>query len=145
MAKSAEIKPIAVSGIEQLPEAAARLLPQVKTASVVAFYGQMGAGKTTLIKELCRQLEVNDVVNSPTFSLVNEYHTQNGDTVYHFDFYRINKLEEVYDFGYEEYFYSGSLCLIEWPELIADLLPEDTLEIAIKEQADGSRIISSKR
>lgn len=136
------MNPIEISGIQALPTATASLLPYIKEADVVAFYGKMGAGKTTLIKELCKQLGVNDVVNSPTFSLVNEYHTQNGETIYHFDFYRINKLEEAYDFGYEEYFYSGNLCLIEWPELIEQLLPEDTLKLQITENADSSRTVA---
>ncbi len=134
--------PIEIHGIQELPKAVASLLPYIKDASVVAFYGKMGAGKTTLTKELCQQLGVADVVNSPTFSLVNEYHTKDGKTIYHFDFYRINKLEEVYDFGYEEYFYSGNLCLIEWPELIEQLLPETTLRLQIEEKPDGSRIVS---
>lgn len=135
------MKQIEVNNIQELPQAAASLLPEIRKATVVAFYGKMGVGKTTLIKELCSQLGITDVVNSPTFSLVNEYRTNSGDKVYHFDFYRINKLEEVYDFGYEEYFYSNSLCLIEWPELIEPLLPEDCLRIQIEEQPDGSRII----
>lgn len=134
--------PIEIEGIEALPIATASLLPYIKEADVVAFYGKMGAGKTTLIKELCKQLGVIDVVNSPTFSLVNEYHTENGETIYHFDFYRINKLEEVYDFGYEEYFYSGNLCLIEWPELIEPLLPENTLKLQIVENTNGLRVVS---
>ena len=134
--------PIEICGIQALPTATASLLSYIKEASVVAFYGKMGAGKTTLIKELCRQLGVTSVVNSPTFSLVNEYHTKDGETIYHFDFYRINKLEEVYDFGYEEYFYSGNLCLIEWPELVEQLLPDDTLKLLIEEKPDGCRVIS---
>lgn len=134
---------IEIHGIQELPTAAASLLTHIKEASVVAFYGKMGAGKTTLIKELCQQLGVTNVVNSPTFSLVNEYHTESGDIIYHFDFYRINKVEEVYDFGYEEYFYSGNLCLIEWPELIEQLLPEDTLKLQIEEKPDGTRSVSN--
>ena len=135
------MNPIEIKGIQALPTAASSLLQQVKDATAVAFYGKMGVGKTTLIKELCKQLNVTDVVNSPTFSLVNEYHTKDGGTIYHFDFYRINKLEEVYDFGYEEYFYSGNLCLIEWPELIEPLLPEGCLRLQIEEQPDGSRLL----
>ncbi|MDR0660314.1 MAG: tRNA (adenosine(37)-N6)-threonylcarbamoyltransferase complex ATPase subunit type 1 TsaE [Prevotellaceae bacterium] len=138
------MKPIEIHGIQELPIAAASLLPIIKEAAVIAFYGKMGVGKTTLIKELCRKLGVTDVVNSPTFSLVNEYHTESEATIYHFDFYRINKLEEVYDFGYEEYFYSGNLCLIEWPELIETLLPDNTLRLQIEQQPDGTRTISKK-
>lgn len=134
---------IVVNGLQKLPKAATQLLPEIAKASVVALYGKMGAGKTTLVKELCRQLRVVDVANSPTFSLVNEYHTEDGDSIFHFDFYRINKLEEVYDFGYEEYFYSGKLCLIEWPELIEQLLPENTLRLQIEENpTNGVRTIS---
>lgn len=133
---------IEIHGIQELPTAASSLLSIIKEAAVVALYGKMGAGKTTLIKELCSQLGVTDIVNSPTFSLVNEYHTVDGKTIFHFDFYRINKLEEVYDFGYEEYFYSGNLCFIEWPELIEQLLPEDTLKLQIAEQPNGTRIVS---
>lgn len=92
--------------------------------TIVLFHGEMGAGKTTLIKEICSQMNVMDTVTSPTFALINEYNTETGRPVYHFDFYRIGSLEEVFDLGYEEYFYSGNLCLIEWPEKIAGLLPE---------------------
>ena len=117
---------------------------------VIAFYGKMGAGKTTFIKALCEELGVEDVITSPTFAIVNEYSTAadsslftlHSSLIYHFDFYRIKKLEEVYDMGYEDYFYSGNLCLIEWPELIEDLLPEDALRVTIEEQPDGSRTIT---
>jgi len=113
---------------------------------VIAFYGKMGAGKTTFIKALCEELGVEDVITSPTFAIVNEYSLPLGGklegALYHFDFYRIKKIEEVYDMGYEDYFYSGNLCLIEWPELIEDLLPEDALRVTIEEQPDGSRIIA---
>ena len=113
---------------------------------VIAFYGKMGAGKTTFIKAICEELGVNDVITSPTFAIVNEYSLPLGGrlegALYHFDFYRIKKIEEVYDMGYEDYFYSGNLCLIEWPELIEDLLPEDALRVTIEEQPDGSRTIT---
>ena len=113
---------------------------------VIAFYGKMGAGKTTFIKALCEELGVEDVITSPTFAIVNEYSLPLGGrlegALYHFDFYRIKKIEEVYDMGYEDYFYSGSLCLIEWPELIEDLLPEDAVRVTIDAQADGSRTIT---
>ena len=113
---------------------------------VIAFYGKMGAGKTTFIKALCEELGVEDVITSPTFAIVNEYSLPLGGrlegALYHFDFYRIKKIEEVYDMGYEDYFYSGNLCLIEWPELIEDLLPEDALRVTIEEQPDGSRTIT---
>ena len=113
---------------------------------VIAFYGKMGAGKTTFIKALCEELGVEDVITSPTFAIVNEYSLPLGGrlegALYHFDFYRIKKIEEVYDMGYEDYFYSGNLCLIEWPELIEELLPENALRVTIEEQPDGSRIIA---
>ena len=113
---------------------------------VIAFYGKMGAGKTTFIKALCEELGVEDVITSPTFAIVNEYSLPLGGrlegALYHFDFYRIKKIEEVYDMGYEDYFYSGNLCLIEWPELIEELLPEDALRVTIEEQPDGSRTIT---
>lgn len=109
----------------------------------VCFLRKMGAGKTTFIKALCEVLGVDDVVNSPTFSIVNEYRSATtGELVYHFDFYRIAKLEEVYDMGYEDYFYSGALCFIEWPELVEDLLPGSAVAVKIEEMEDGSRRIS---
>ena len=99
----------------------------------------MGTGKTTFIKALCEELGVEDGITSPSFAIVNEYHSPTVGPIFHFDFYRIKKLEEVYDMGYEDYFYSGHLCLIEWPELIEDLLPDDAVRIHIEEQADGQR------
>lgn len=131
-----------VAGIEGLAEVSDYLMSLRDEADVVAFYGPMGAGKTTLIKDLCHRMGVTDEVNSPTFAIVNEYVTEEGDAVYHFDFYRIKKLEEAYDIGYENYFYSGSLCLIEWPELIEPLLPERYLRVDIQLGAtDNERII----
>ena len=131
---------IKINGIEGLEEAAKTFVNAMGERSVFAFYGKMGAGKTTFIKALCKALGIEDIVNSPTFALVNEYRSDTtGELVYHFDFYRINKIEEVYDMGYEDYFYSGAICLIEWPELIEDLLPEDAVRVDIVENADGSR------
>ena len=101
----------------------------------------MGAGKTTFIKAICEELGCQDVITSPTFAIVNEY-SSDTTPIYHFDFYRIKKLEEVYDMGYEEYFYSGALCFIEWPELIEELLPDDAVRVNINEQEDGSRTIT---
>lgn len=116
---------------------------KASNSTVFAFYGKMGAGKTTLIKALCDVLGVSDMVNSPTFSLVNEYRSDTtGELIYHFDFYRIKKIEEVYDMGYEDYFYSGALCFIEWPTLIEDLLPGDAVSVNIEEMEDGSRVVS---
>ncbi len=134
---------LTVSNIEELPDAARAVLSLIGNHKVVAFYGTMGAGKTTLIKALCAAMGISATVNSPTFSIVNEYRRPTGEPVYHFDFYRINKIEEVYDFGYEEYFYSGQLCLIEWPELIEPLLPAGTLKLHINIEPDGRRSITS--
>lgn len=121
-------------------EAAAReFLNQLGERRIVAFYGSMGAGKTTFIKAICSVLGVTDAVASPTFAIVNEYLAASGSNIYHFDFYRIKKLEEAYDIGYENYFYSGDLCLIEWPELIEELLPADAVRVHIQETATGLR------
>ena len=104
--------------------------------NLIFINGTMGAGKTTLIREICGQLGVTDNVTSPTFALINQYRTEGGERINHFDFYRINKLEEAYDLGYEEYFDSGNLCLIEWPEKIEELLPEDVLVVKIEIDPD---------
>lgn len=109
---------------------------------VFLFYGSMGAGKTTFIRAICEELGVEESVNSPTFAIVNEYRTGEGDPIYHFDFYRINKEEEAYDFGYEDYFYSGDLCFVEWPEKIENLLPEDAVTVSITELPDGTREVA---
>lgn len=130
-----------IDSINDLPEAADAILEALNGRSIVAFWGEMGAGKTTLIRALCDRLGITDTVTSPTFALVNEYHTETGEPIYHFDFYRINRIEEVFDFGYEEYFYSGNLCLIEWPEKIEGLLPEETLSVRIRITSDESRTI----
>ena len=132
-----------VQSVEGLAEVSDYLISQRNEADVIAFYGPMGAGKTTLIKDLCHRMGVTDEVNSPTFAIVNEYVTEESESVYHFDFYRIKKLEEAYDIGYENYFYSGNLCLIEWPELIEPLLPERYLRVDIRLGAtDDERIIN---
>ncbi len=132
-----------VDAVEGLGEVSEYLLSLRDWADVVAFYGPMGAGKTTLIKDLCHRMGVTDEVNSPTFAIVNEYVTETEESVYHFDFYRIKKLEEAYDIGYENYFYSGNLCLIEWPELIEPLLPERFVRVDIRlGDTDDKRIIT---
>jgi len=121
---------------------AKQLIAANPSGRIFAFYGPMGAGKTTFIKAICKELGVADIVQSPSFSIINEYITKEGGSVYHFDFYRIKKLEEVYDIGYEDYLFSGSFCFIEWPELIEPLLPENTIRVRIKGTAD--RIIETE-
>lgn len=132
---------ITISSLDAINDAAKQFVAAMGSNRVFAFYGKMGAGKTTFIKALCTQLGVDDVITSPTFAIVNEYTAGDGSPIYHFDFYRIKKLDEVYDMGYEDYFYNGGLCLIEWPELIETLLPEDAVEVHIAEQPDGTRTI----
>lgn len=134
---------ITITSLEDIHEAAKTFVANMENNTVFAFYGKMGAGKTTFIKAVCEELGVTDVINSPTFAIVNEYRSDiSGELIYHFDFYRIKKLEEVYDMGYEDYFYSGAICFIEWPELIDDLLPNDTVKVSIEEQEDGSRLLT---
>lgn len=130
---------ITIKSLDTIQEAAKEFINRMGEGKVFAFYGKMGAGKTTFIKALCETLGVKDVITSPTFSLINEYTDGKGISIYHFDFYRIKKLEEVYDMGYEDYFYSGNLCLLEWPELIEEILPENVIKVTIEEQADGTR------
>ena len=143
---------IEIKNQETIREAARSFIQQMGNGHVFAFYGQMGAGKTTFIKAICEELGVEDVITSPTFAIVNEYEVRGAEAnsslftlhsslIYHFDFYRIKKLEEVYDMGYEDYFYSGALCFIEWPELIEDLLPDDAVKVSIDENADGTRTV----
>ena len=133
---------IQINSIETIREAAKQFIAAMEDNTVFAFYGKMGAGKTTFIKAVCEELGVTDVINSPTFAIVNEYRSdETGELIYHFDFYRIQKIDEVYDKGYEDYFYSGALCFIEWPELIEDVLPGDAVKVCIEEQADGTRSI----
>jgi len=131
---------IKIQHIEEIREAAQQFVNHIVDHRVFAFYGEMGAGKTTFIKAICEELGVSDVITSPTFAIVNEYTSSDGP-IYHFDFYRIKKLEEVYDMGFEDYFYSGALCFIEWPELIEEVLPEDAVKVCIKEEEDGTRAI----
>ena len=121
---------IKIQSIDTIREAAREFIEKMGDHKVFAFYGKMGAGKTTFVKAICEELGVNDVITSPTFAIVNEYEAHDA-SIYHFDFDRIKKIEEVYDMGYEDYFYSGGLCFIEWPELIEDLLPEDAVKVTI--------------
>ena len=132
---------ITINDIANIGEAARQFVEAIGDRRVFAFYGSMGAGKTTFIKAICKQLGVTDVITSPTFAIVNEYEAPSG-AVFHFDFYRIKRLDEVYDMGYEDYFYSGSLCFIEWPELVEELLPGDAVRVTITEQPDGTRAVS---
>lgn len=133
---------ITINGLENIREAARQFIEAIDQDTVFAFHGEMGAGKTTFIKAICEELGVEDVINSPTFAIVNEYRSASAELIYHFDFYRINKPEEAYDFGYEDYLYSGALCFIEWPEKIEELLPGDTVHVTIKENEDGSRTVT---
>ncbi len=132
---------IQIKSLDDIQQAARMFIDNMGESKVYAFYGKMGAGKTTFIKAICEQLGVDDVITSPTFAIVNEYE---GDdkTIYHFDFYRIKKIEEVYDMGYEDYFYGNGLCFIEWPELIEDLLPLDAVRVNIQEKEDGRRTVT---
>lgn len=134
---------IIINSLSGIGEAAKTFVAAMKQNVIFAFYGKMGAGKTTFIKAVCKELGVSDVVNSPTFSIVNEYRSDtNKEAIYHFDFFRIKKLEEVYDMGYEDYFYSGAICFIEWPELIEELLPSDTVRVYLEETENGARKLS---
>lgn len=131
-----------IKDTNDLHETARQFIAQMGDATVFAFRGKMGVGKTTFIKALCEELGVEDVINSPTFAIVNEYRSGSGELIYHFDFYRINKIEEAYDFGYEDYLYSGALCFIEWPEKVEELLPTDCKNVLIEENPDGSRQVT---
>ena len=133
---------IKIENLDGIRDAARRFIETMGEHTIFAFYGKMGAGKTTFIKALCEELGVEDPVTSPTFALVNEYRSATtAELIYHFDFYRINKLSEAEDIGTEDYFYSGALCFIEWPEKIEDLLPGDVVEVTIKENPDGTRTV----
>ena len=132
-----------IENLEKISEAAHDFVANIGENTVFAFYGKMGAGKTTFVKAVCEELGVDEVITSPTFSIVNEYRSAMTDElIYHFDFYRIKKIEEVYDMGFEDYFYSGALCFIEWPELVEEVLPDDAVKVSIEEQADGSRTVT---
>ena len=132
---------IKIQNIDTIRESAREFIQNMGEHKVFAFYVKMGAGKTTFVKAICEELGVEDVITSPTFAIVNEYEAHD-QSIFHFDFYRIKRLEEVYDMGYEDYFYSGALCFIEWPELIEDLLPEDAVKVTITENTDGTRTVT---
>ena len=133
---------IKIPNTESLATAAEQFVAAMGERRVFAFYGKMGAGKTTFIKAICEALGVEETVTSPTFAIVNEYSDKAGDPVYHFDYYRIKNLREAYDMGSEEYFYSGYPCFIEWPEMVEDLLPEDVTAVTIEVADDDSRIVT---
>lgn len=130
-----------IDSIDKIQIAAKEFIKQMGDNTVFAFRGEMGAGKTTFIKAICEELGVEDVINSPTFAIVNEYRSNSGELIYHFDFYRIKDESEAFDFGYEDYFFSGSLCFIEWPERIESLLPHDVVNVAIEKDENESRKI----
>jgi len=133
---------LVLKSLSDLNVVAEKFLRLIQNKKVIAFFGPMGVGKTTFIKALCNELGVVEIVTSPTFALINEYQTSNGNTIYHFDFYRIEKIEEVFDFGYEDYFYSGNYCFIEWPDKVAEILPDHIVFVQMVENEDGSRTIN---
>lgn len=128
---------ILIKDISEIDVAAKKFVAAMGDRKVFAFYGKMGAGKTTFIKAVCEELGVQDVINSPTFAIVNEYVDGEGEPIYHFDFYRIKNQQEVLDIGYEDYVYSGNVCFMEWPELIENLLPDDAVKVTIEEEEEG--------
>ena len=131
-----------LKNLSDLDIVARKFVENMGNRNVFAFYGEMGAGKTTFIKAICSTLGVTETITSPTFSIVNEYEKSEGEPIFHFDFYRIKNIEEAYDFGYEDYFYSGHLCFIEWPELVEPLLPENVVKVQIVIEDNGQRKIS---
>jgi tRNA threonylcarbamoyladenosine biosynthesis protein TsaE len=133
---------IQISSVSDLARAAREFLSLMDQATVFAFRGEMGAGKTTFIKAICEALGVGDVINSPSFSIVNEYRSATGELIYHFDCYRLKRVEEALDFGFEDYMESGCLCFIEWPDIVDDLLPSDTVFVDIRVNDDDSRVVT---
>ncbi len=144
--RSTILKTFTVGSLEEIDKVAEEFIRYISESdlqsNIFAFYGKMGAGKTTFIKAICKALGVQDNVNSPTFTIINEYKSAKGFPIYHFDFYRINRLQEAYDIGTEDYFSGSGLCLIEWPEKIAEILPEDCIKVSITTNPDLSRTVS---
>ena len=136
------MKTLQLKSLHQLEEVASEFIRLMDAGTVFAFYGEMGAGKTTFIKAVCRLLGVEENITSPTFAIVNEYIAANDSLIYHFDCYRLKNLKEAYDIGAEEYFYSGNICFVEWPEKIEDLLPANTVNVKITVQAHQKRVIT---
>ncbi|MEG0795780.1 MAG: tRNA (adenosine(37)-N6)-threonylcarbamoyltransferase complex ATPase subunit type 1 TsaE [Odoribacter sp.] len=128
-----------INNLEEINDVAAKFLDYVGDKRIFALYGQMGVGKTTFVKAVASCLGVVDDVSSPTFAIINEYLTKKGESIYHFDFYRVNTISEALDFGYEEYFYGGHRCFIEWPEKVAELIPQEVVNCYFSEHPDGSR------
>ena len=143
--KNKILKTFTISSLEEIDKVAQEFISYISESdlqsNIFAFYGKMGAGKTTFIKAICNALGVKDNVNSPTFAIINEYKSAKGFPIYHFDFYRINKIQEAFDIGTEDYFSGNGLCLIEWPEKIAEILPEDCIKVSITTNPDLSRTI----
>ena len=133
---------IEIESLENYSVAAEEFIQKMGNRRIFAFYGSMGAGKTTFIKAVCHAMGVEDTINSPTFAIVNEYEDADSNTIFHFDFYRIKSIAEVYNMGYEEYLYSNAYCFIEWPELIEELLPEETVKVTIEETPEGRRKVT---
>ena len=130
-----------LNNLSDIDIVAQKFVENIGDRKVFAFYGEMGAGKTTFIKALCKFLGVTETITSPTFAIVNEYSTENADPIFHFDFYRIKSIEEVYNMGYEEYLYGDAICFMEWPELIEELLPEETVKVFVEETEGGARSV----
>ncbi len=136
------MKTLKIESLEQINSVAQQFIQQIGKHQIFAMHGAMGVGKTTFIKAVCEELGVTDVINSPTFAIVNEYKSADNTTIYHFDFYRIEDVQEAYDFGYEDYFYGNAYCFIEWPEKIESILPPNTIHLYFNEENDGSRTIT---
>ncbi|MCK4664651.1 MAG: tRNA (adenosine(37)-N6)-threonylcarbamoyltransferase complex ATPase subunit type 1 TsaE [Bacteroidales bacterium] len=132
---------IEINSVKNINEASTKFLSETKGFKKFAFYGEMGVGKTTFIKAICHKLKVKDIINSPSFAIINEYYTINDDIIYHFDFYRIKNIEEVYDFGYEDYFFSDNYCFIEWAEKIEKIIPPDFVKVYMTKTSNNSRKI----